>query len=127
MAASVGMALVMGLVMIAAGMGIPVMAALNGGLGLRLGNPVAASSLLLSLALLVSLVFTLGRPLPAAAQFAATPPHYFMGGFFVAFYILSITWIAPKIGIGNAIFLVLCGQIAASALIDLHHYFWTPS
>lgn len=112
----------MSVVMVAAGIGIPIMAALNSGLGVRLGNPVAASSILLSMALIVSLAFTLGRPLPEASLFGVTPPHYFVGGIFVAFYILSITWIAPKIGIGNAIFFVLLGQIVASALID--HFGW---
>lgn len=112
----------MSAVMVAAGIGIPIMAALNSGLGVRLGNPVAASSILLGMALVVSLAFTLSKPLPEAGLFGATPIHFFMGGIFVAFYILSITWIAPKIGIGNAIFFVLFGQIVASALID--HFGW---
>lgn len=116
----------MSVTMVAAGVGIPVMAALNSGLGARLGNPVAASSILLSMALIVSLVFTLSRPLPATSLLATTPLHYFTGGIFVAFYILSITGIAAKIGIGNAVFLVLLGQIIASALIDHFGWFNTP-
>ena len=116
----------MSVVMVVAGIGIPIMAALNSGLGVRLGNPVAASGILLGMALMVSLAFTLSRPLPETSLFEATPLHYFMGGIFVAFYILSITWIAPKIGIGNAIFFVLLGQIAASALIDHFGWFGTP-
>lgn len=116
----------MSVVMIAAGIGIPIMAALNSGLGARLGSPVTASSILLAVALLASLVFTLSRPLPAASLLSATPLQFFMGGFFVAFYILSITWIAPKIGVGNAVFLVLFGQIVASALIDHFGLFGSP-
>ena len=116
----------MSVVMVVAGIGIPIMAALNSGLGVRLGNPVAASSILLGMALMVSLAFTLSRPLPETSLFEATPLHYFMGGIFVAFYILSITWIAPKIGIGNAIFFVLLGESAASALIDHIGWFGTP-
>jgi bacterial/archaeal transporter family-2 protein len=116
----------MSVVLVAAGIGIPVMAALNSGLGVRLGNPVAASSILLGMALMVSLAFTLSRPLPETSLLGAAPLHYFMGGIFVAFYILSITSIAPKIGIGNAVFLVLLGQIGASALIDNFGWFDTP-
>ena len=116
----------MSVVMVIAGIGIPIMAALNSGLGVRLGNPVVASSILLGTGLMVSLAFTLSKPFPDASLFGATPPHYFMGGFFVAFYILSITWIAPKIGIGNAVFVVLLGQIVASALIDHFGWFGTP-
>ncbi|MEH6501663.1 MAG: DMT family transporter [Pseudoalteromonas distincta] len=116
----------MSVVMVVAGIGIPIMAALNSGLGVKLGNPVAASSILLSIALMVSLAFTLSKPLPDTGLLGASPLHYFMGGVFVAFYILSITWIAPKIGIGNAVFLVLLGQIVASALIDNFGWFNTP-
>ena len=36
----------------------------------------------------------------------------------MAFYVLSVTWIAPHFGVGNAIFFVLLGQLAAAAAID---------
>jgi bacterial/archaeal transporter family-2 protein len=31
---------------------------------------------------------------------------------------LSVTWIAPRFGVGNAIFCVLLGQMASAAMID---------
>ncbi|MFZ8974113.1 MAG: DMT family transporter, partial [Pseudomonadales bacterium] len=37
------------------------------------------------------------------------PRHLLLGGLFVAFYVLSITYIAPHFGIGNAVFFVLLG------------------
>mgnify|MGYP000029406320 CR=1 FL=1 len=36
----------------------------------------------------------------------------------VAFYILSITFVAPRFGVGNAVFFVLLGQLASAAAID---------
>lgn len=36
----------------------------------------------------------------------------------MTFYVLSITWVAPRFGVGNAIFLVLLGQLVAAAVID---------
>ena len=39
------------------------------------------------------------------------------------FYILSITYAGPKMGIGNAVFFVLLGQIVAAAAID-HFGLW---
>jgi bacterial/archaeal transporter family-2 protein len=36
------------------------------------------------------------------------------------FYALSITYFAPRIGVGNAVFFVLLGQLVAAAAID--HY-----
>jgi len=106
--------------MIIAGAGIPIMAALNAGLGTRLGNPIPAAFVLFLLALAVTAVLTFSNPLPSKDQVIAIPIHYYLGGLFVAFYILSITWIAPKIGLGNAIFLVLIGQLVAAMIID--HY-----
>ena len=46
------------------------------------------------------------------------PKHLFLGGVLVAFYVLSITWIAPTFGVGNAVFFVLLGQLISAALID---------
>ena len=114
--------LILGIVMIIAGIGIPVMAALNGGLGTRLGNPVQAATLLFALALAVSILVLIFKPKPLASNLQLIPPQFFLGGFFVAFYVLSVTFIAPKIGVGNAIILVLLGQAVASALID--HFGW---
>jgi len=113
-------AFLLGVVMIITGAGIPIMAALNAGLGTRLGNPIPAAFVLFLLALAVTAVLMFSNPLPSKDQVIAIPIHYYLGGLFVAFYILSITWIAPKIGLGNAIFLVLIGQLVAAIIID--HY-----
>lgn len=101
-----------------AGIGIPMMAAINGNLGARLASPVVATVILMFLGLVLSasyMVFSQGLPrMPVE-----TPPLWtFTGGFFVVFYVLSVTAIAPVIGLGNAIFLVLLGQIIATSTID---------
>jgi transporter family-2 protein len=108
-------------VMLAAGIGIPVLAALNAQLGARIGSPSAAAMVLFVVAFTAALVFTLLTtgigPLAAAP---AQPKHLFLAGLCVAFYVISITTIAPKFGVGNAVFFVLIGQMIAAALID--HY-----
>ena len=109
---------IFGVILFIAGAGIPLMAALNTGLGVRLGNPIPAVFVLFLLALAITAVLTLTNPLPSKAEIVAIPVHYYLGGVFVAFYVLSITWIAPKIGLGNAIFIVLFGQLVAAAIID---------
>ena len=111
-------AFMFGVILFIAGAGIPLMAALNAGLGVGLGNPVPAAFVLFLLALAITAVLTLTNPLPSKAEIVAMPVHYYLGGVFVAFYVLSITWIAPKIGLGNAIFIVLFRQLVAAALID---------
>lgn len=50
---------------------------------------------------------------------SAPPPHLFLAGTLVAFYVLTITWVAPPtFGVGNAVFFVLIGQLISAALID---------
>jgi transporter family-2 protein len=106
-------------IMLAAGIGVPVLAALNAQLGGRIGAPAAAASVLFAIALLASvgvLLITAG-PTPLRSL-VGQPAHLFLGGVLVAFYVLSITWIAPRFGIGNAIFCVLLGQLLSAAAID---------
>ena len=118
--------LVLSTILFIAGIGIPVMASLNSGLGARLESPVAAAFVLFLLALAVTAAILLMNPLPSSNQMMEIPVPYYLGGLFVAFYVLSITWIAPKIGLGNAIFLILFGQIVAAAIIDHHGLFYVP-
>lgn len=105
--------------MLAAGIGIPVLAALNAQLGARIASPPAAAMILFvvafSAALLVTVLTTGTGPLAAAP---AQPKHLFLAGLLVAFYVISITTVAPKFGVGNAVFFVLIGQMIAAALID---------
>lgn len=106
------------LTMLAAGIGIPILAALNAGLGTRLGSPVAAAAILFMVALSTTLVVLTMKGVPALSTVITAPKHLFLAGFLVAFYILSITFIAPKFGVGNAVFFVLLGQLISAAIID---------
>ena len=105
-------------IMLAAGFGIPILAALNAALGVRLGSPAAAASCLFIVAFL-SAVLVLMFTGPGAIKGAAdAPKHLFLAGILVAFYVISITWVAPKFGVGNAVFFVLLGQLISAAAID---------
>ncbi len=104
--------------MLIAGIGIPVLAALNAALGLRLGSPYAASVVLFAVALTtVTVVFVLSGA-KGLGGMAQAPKHLFLAGCLVAFYVLSITYVAPKFGVGNAVFFVLLGQLISAAAID---------
>jgi bacterial/archaeal transporter family-2 protein len=106
-------------IMLLAGVGIPLLAALNAGLGVRIGSAPAASVIALSVAMAAALVTTLATGMvPRGVDWSGIAPHFYLGGLFMAFYLLSITFIAPKFGIGNAVFFVLLGQIASAAAID---------
>lgn len=106
------------LIMLLAGIGVPLLAAMNAALGQHIGSPAAAALVLFFVALCIAAAVTLVTG-PAALKAVATAPrHLFLGGVFVAFYVLSVTYVAPHFGVGNAIFFVLLGQMISAALID---------
>lgn len=105
------------LLMFATGLCIPIMAAWNSRLGAEIGSPWAAAFILFVLGAIICGLAMLALGLPKRGWFGATPLYY-AGGLVVAFYILSITWTAPRIGVANAVFFVLVGQIVAAALVD---------
>jgi bacterial/archaeal transporter family-2 protein len=105
-------------IMLVAGIGIPVLAALNAALGQRIGSPATAAFCLFLVALAATAAVMLATGGAAFRALPAQPKHLFLAGLFVAFYVLSITWIAPRFGVGNAVFFVLLGQLVAAAAID---------
>lgn len=100
------------------GIGIPVMAALNAELGRGLGSPVAATVVLYVVGLLMSLAALVVVGLPRSPEIADIPLPSWFAAFFVVAYVLAVTYFAPRIGIGNAVFFVLIGQLIAAAAID---------
>lgn len=107
------------LIMLIAGIGIPVLASFSAALGQHVGSALAASAVTLSVAVLTCALVVLatgqGKYL---AQIVSAPKYVFLAGAFMAFYIITITLIAPKFGVGNAVFFVLLGQLISAALID---------
>lgn len=108
------------IIMLLAGIGIPVLAALNAALGVRIGSPAAAATILFVVAFLCCLIVVIATGPAAFARLTQAPKHLFLAGVLIAFYVLTITYIAPSFGIGNAVFFVLLGQLISAAIID--HY-----
>lgn len=107
------------LVMLLAGVGIPLLAAMNSRLGMRIGAPFAAASVLFVVAFVVAtVVMAISGQGRALAALPSQPWYLFLGGLFVAFYVLSVTVVAPRFGVGNAVFCVLLGQMISAAAID---------
>ena len=115
------------LVMLLAGFGIPIMAALNGSLGSKLQNPALATTILFSVGLILSSIYLLATEgLPSKIYLPDVKWYFYCGGALVVFYVLSVTWIAPRFGISNAIAFVLLGQLIAMSLIDHFGWFGLP-
>jgi len=107
---------------------IPIMAALSGGLGQMLDNPWAAAAIVSGGGFALVLAFTLlnGSMNVSWETLRHATPWQLLAGAGFAFYLLSITWVGPRFGIGNAVMFVLAGQIISSALIDHFGLFGAP-
>ena len=108
-----------------AGAFIPVMAILNARLGKAIGSglhaPVIAFTVSIVLACVISLALT--KSLPNLNKLTNVKPFEYLGGFIVAFYVISATLLAPKIGVANFIVCAVSSQIITSVLIDNYGLF----
>ena len=111
------------LLMFLTGVGIPIMAAFNSALGAQLGSAAAATFVLFVVGVVLSGAVLALVGLPPLGGLSLERPHLYTGAAFILFYALSITWAAPRIGVGNAVFFVLLGQLVAAAAID-HFGLW---
>ena len=104
----------------AAGALIPLMAILNAGLARATGGTIQATVLLFATGLTASLALAAATKthIPAIQALARIAPSQYAGGIIVGFYILSITFIAPRFGVGNAILFAVTAQLLTSAFID---------
>jgi len=106
------------LIMLLAGIGIPVLATMNARLGANIGSPAAAGVVLCVVGMCAATVVMLRAGTPALGLVVTQPKYLFLAGVLMAFYVLSITYIAPTFGVGNAVFFVLIGQLISAAVID---------
>ena len=107
--------------MFTAGLAIPVMAALNSGLAFRLESPGIATVTLFTVAAGVAAAYALATSdVTGPIKVHSVPIWFFGGGILIAFYAISITWAAPKIGVSSAISMVLAGQLVTVCFLD--HY-----
>jgi transporter family-2 protein len=104
----------------AAGALIPLMATLNAGLARAAGGQVQATVILFAVGLLGLLLFAVatGARVPELHALARAAPRQYAGGLIVGCYVLSITFLAPRFGVGNAILFAVTAQLMTSALID---------
>jgi transporter family-2 protein len=103
-----------------AGALIPVQAATNATFSRATGSPIVTALVVFVIGLLAVTVYLFASrtSLPGIAQLKAAPPYSYLGGLIVAFYIISITILAPRLGIATAIGLIITGQVLAAVAID---------
>ena len=103
-----------------AGALIPLMGIINAGLARNVGGPIPATVVLFATGLLAAIALALvtSSRVPALSTLARLPPAQYAGGLIVGFYVVSITFLAPRFGIGNAILFAVTAQLLTAALID---------
>lgn len=107
------------IIMLFAGIGIPIMATLNAGLGAKLQSPALAATILFFVGMVTSAGYMLiFEGVPKSLSGPQIPFYFYLGGLFVVYYVLGITWVAPRFGIGNAVSFVLLGQLISMMAID---------
>jgi transporter family-2 protein len=100
---------------------IPVQAASNAALAKAIhGNvPFAALTLFVVAAAATALAtLALGQGYPSWSEVAKAPWWSYSGGLVVAFYVFTITFLSPRLGVGTAIALIVTGQVLSALTID---------
>lgn len=99
---------------------IPVQAATNAAMSRSLGSIPVSSLIVFATGLLVTILWVIAsrQALPVADAFRRAPAYAYLGGFIVAAYVISITFLAPRLGVANAICFIVTGQILAAVIID---------
>ncbi len=113
---------------LAAGALIPVQASSNALLTLSTGHILYSSLILFAIgfAMVLGLTLILKPEMPGLQTLLDAPLQSYLGGLIVASYVLSITFLVPRIGVGNAVLFIVSGQIISAALIDHFGLFGTP-
>jgi len=111
-----------------AGALIPIQAVANASLSRSIDSVVYSALLLFIVGLIFVSTFVLVNrvPMPSFSSFVSAPAFSYIGGVIVATYVLSITFLAPRMGVGNAICFIVTGQIVVAVLID-HFGLWGAS
>lgn len=108
------------LLAIFAGAMLPVQSAMNARLGRTLGSPIwgaAVSGAVLTLALVAVGLVAL-RTMPRTAGLSAVPWWAWAGGFCGALVLAATATVAPRLGAGTMIAMVVVGQVLCSIALD---------
>lgn len=104
---------------------IPIQAGTNAVFSKSVGNPLITGLMVFVIGLvgMLALVLVSKTALPTPQQLTAAPVAGYLGGLIVATYVVMITILVPRIGVGTAIGLIVTGQILCAVTIDHFGFF----
>jgi transporter family-2 protein len=107
---------------------IPIQASTNAAFSKSIGNPFMTGLMVFIVGLVGMIFFVLltRTSFPKPQQLMSAPLYGYLGGIIVATYVVMITVLVPKIGVGTAIGLIVTGQIICAVMIDHFGLFNTP-
>jgi len=111
-----------------AGAFIPLIGILNARVGRALGEPIYATVIVFFVAILIALIVSVvaGKSSLTIQNLQNLAVFDFGAGLIVAFYVISATVLAPKIGVANFIVMAVSSQILFSLMIDHYGLFGAP-
>ena len=111
-----------------AGAFIPLIGILNARVGRALGEPIYATVIVFFVAILIALFISVafGKSSLTTENLQNLAVFDFGAGLIVAFYVISATVLAPKIGVANFIVMAVSSQILFSLMIDHFGLFGAP-
>ena len=111
-----------------AGAFIPLIGILNARVGRALGEPIYATVIVFFVAILIALFISVifGKNSLTTENLQNLAVFDFGAGLIVAFYVISATVLAPKIGVANFIVMAVSSQILCSLMIDHFGLFRAP-
>ena len=102
------------------GMLLPIQAATNAGASRYLGDVSYAALLSFVIGtVLISTYILLTRPsFNTGISELSFPKYIIFGGLISVIYTLAITYLSPKLGVGNTLLIIVTGQMLASVIVD---------
>jgi bacterial/archaeal transporter family-2 protein len=99
---------------------IPIQASTNAAFSKSVGSPFITGLMIFVVGIMGMILFLIvsRTSLPAAQQLVSTPLYSYLGGIIVAIYVVMITILVPRIGVGTAIAFIVTGQIFCAVAID---------
>jgi bacterial/archaeal transporter family-2 protein len=103
-----------------AGSGIPVQASLNSALRQHLGRPEWATLVNFGVGFvaMAAVLLVQRAALPTAAQVARAPWWTWTGGALGAFFVFATVVLTPRLGVATSLALILVGQLLSALLLD---------
>jgi transporter family-2 protein len=107
---------------------IPIQASTNSIFSKSIGNPFITGLMVFIVGLVGMIIFIAlsGTAFPVRQQLVSPPLYSYLGGIIIATYVVIITFLVPRIGVGTAIGLIVTGQIICAVIIDQFGLFSVP-